>query len=153
MKNKGEFQNEQVIYECKPHWINLLIPIIFGILCTFGAIIGFIGGVSRIDFEEILADFFVLFIGFLIIAIPFLIIRTNKLVLTDKRIYGRTGILKVKKLSTPISKIQYVNIDKNMLGRIFGYADIKINAITGTYIFKKQSNAEEMQSAIMNTIK
>lgn len=153
MKNKEEFQNEQIIYECKPHLIRLLVPAIISSFCIFGSVVGFIGGISRFDFGEILADFIMLFVAFLITAIPFLIMKTNKLILTDKRLYGRTGIIKVQKLSVPVSKIQYVNLEKGIFGRILGYSDIKINAITGTYIFKKQSNAEEMQNAILNTIK
>lgn len=85
--------------------------------------------------------------------IPFWKIKSCRLVLMDKRVYGKTGIIKTKSLSVPLSKVQTVNIDKKLFGRIFGYADITIHCITGVYIFKKQSNAEGMQNAILNTIK
>ena len=82
-----------------------------------------------------------------------MLFRSNKLVLTDKRLYGKNGILKVQKLSVPVDKVQYVNINQGILGKILGYSDIKINAITGTYVFKKQKNSEEMQNAILNSMK
>jgi len=140
-------RTERTIYECKTHWIAMVIPAIVGLLFLFSGIVGMTGTKNK---ESA--------VGFLIIAIiaigfPFLRIKTNKLILTNKRIYGKTGIIRIQSLTSPIEKIQTVNIDKGLLGRVLGYADIKIHCITGVYIFKKQSNAEEMQNAILNTIK
>lgn len=145
---KKEELQEAVIYECKPHWIGLVIPSIISFFFTEASIMG----MTR-ESEDRMFFLVFLILSLSIFVIPFLSMKTNKLVLTDKRLYGRTGILKVKKLSVPVSKVQYINVDKGILGRFLGYADIKINAITGTYIFHKQSNAEEMQNAILNTIK
>lgn len=144
-KEKSEL-NEQTIYECKTHWIAMVIPSIITVffLAVFFNILLDGGGVKSFE---------ILIIAILIFGIPFLKIKTNKLVLTDKRIYGKTGIIKTQSLTSTVQKIQTVNIDKKLFGRILGYADITIHCITGVYIFKNQSNAEEMQNAILNTIK
>ena len=158
MKNKIE-PNENIVYKCKPHWCVLIWPAIISIL-TF--IISFIiilpsllidGFGSYAVIEGIISLLLCIVISICIFAIPFLKFKTNKLILTDKRIFGKVGIIKTTSLTAPISKIQTVNIHRGLFGRIFGYSDITIHCITGIYIFKKQTNAEEMQNLILNAIK
>ncbi len=145
---KNQVLDEKVIYECKAHWISLVFP---GFIC----VLTLISAITMLcDGSAGFGNFFGLVImAALIFGIPYLCVKSNKLVLTDKRLYGKNGILRVQKLSVPVDKVQYVNINQGILGKILGYSDIKINAITGTYVFKKQINSEEMQNAILNTIK
>lgn len=146
MKEKLE-ANEKIIFECKTHWIALLLPAFLSIFTLIMFIPAFLSKENRED------SFILLIMSILLFGIPYLRVRTNRLVLTDKRIYGKSGIIKTTSLTAPISKIQTVNIDKGILGRILGYSDLEIHCITGIYKFKKQSNAQEMQSAIINSIK
>lgn len=139
--------NEQTIYECKTHWIAMVAPVIIGLLFLVMGIIGLTGTKN----QQVAFSFLV--IGIICIGYPSLRIKTNKLVLTNKRIYGKTGIVKSQSLSSPVSKIQTVNIETSLLGKIFGYSTLTIHCITGVYIFKSQTNAKEMQGAILNTIK
>lgn len=139
--------NEQVIYQCKTHWIALIWPVIISLFF-------FLGFITMVTDKEMRSDSWValLFI-ILILGIPYIKLKSNQLVLTTKRIYGKTGIIKTHSLSSPISKIQTVNIETSFLGKILGYSDLTIHCITGIYHFKKQMNAIEMQNAIINTIK
>lgn len=145
---KNQTLDEKIIYECKPHWITLVWP---GFLAAMTIMADFSmlrdGSVGFGTFIELLI------FASLIFLIPWFVLKSNKLVLTDKRLYGKNGIIRVQKLSVPVDKVQYVNIKQGLLGKILGYSDIKINAITGTYVFKKQINSEEMQNAILNTMK
>lgn len=139
--------NEKIIYECKGHWTEMIGPAII-------AFFFFLGFIAMVTEDELRSDSWVSLLFFaLSLGLPYLRMRSNKLVLTDKRIYGKTGIIKTKSLSAPISKIQTVNINTSFMGRILGYSDLTIHCITGVYVFKKQSNAQEMQNAIINTIK
>lgn len=147
MAKENASVNEEKIYECKTHWVAMVIPVIVGLLFLLMGAVGMTGTQNKSVALVFLA------IGVISIGLPALKTKTNKLVLTDKRLYGRTGIIKTQSLSSPIQKIQTVNIDKKILGKILGYADITIHCITGVYVFKQQSNAEEMQNAILNTIK
>lgn len=147
MKNKIE-TNENVILEIKLHWCVLIIPAIISLFFTMGSIMGLIDNSKDWTFYIVF-----LIISLLIFVIPFLRFKTSKLILTDKRIYGRVGIIKTKTLSSPISKIQTVNVNKSVLGRIFGYSNLVIHCITGVYEFKTVKNAQDMQNAIINVIK
>lgn len=147
MKENTKEANEKVIYECKTHWMVLAKPMIIG---AFFFLL-FVTGVT--DKETRNFSFVFLISAILVFGIPYLRVKTNHLVLTDKRIYGKTGIIKTTSLTAPISKIQTVNIDRGPLGRVLGYSDLEIHCVTGIYRFKKQSNAQEMQNAIINVIK
>lgn len=140
-------ENENVVFECKTHWIVLLWPTIIAIFFF----LLFVTSISSVG--DLAYSLFLLALALLIFFIPFLRVKTDHLVLTDKQIYGKTGIIKTQSLSAPISKIQTVNINSSLLGRILGYSDLEIHCITGIYDFKKQSNAREMQNAIINAIK
>ena len=146
--NKGNVNTgEDIVYECKTHWIALLLP---SIIAIFFFLL-FITGLT--DAENRSYSFVFLVISLLSFGIPFLRVKTDHLVLTERQIYGKTGIIKTQSLSAPISKIQTVNINTSLLGRILGYSDLVIHCITGVYYFKKQANAKEMQNAIINAIK
>ncbi len=139
--------SEKELCKCKTHWSALLWPALLGIF-FFLLFISSLGNKDEIGYA-----FVFLFVAIITFGIPFLRIKTNNLVLTDKKIYGKTGILKTQSLTAPISKIQTVNINTGLLGKILGYSDLEIHCITGVYCFKKQSNAKEMQNAIINSIK
>lgn len=147
MKKLSNNPTEKIICESRTHWVALVIPAIIGIFFF----LMFIEAV--LDPESRSSSFIFLLIAILAFGIPFLNVKTNHLILTDKRIYGKTGIIKTQSLTAPISKIQTVNLNTGLLGRILGYSDLVIHCITGVYCFKKQANAKEMQNAIINTIK
>jgi len=127
------------------HWSILIFPAIIALLLCIIGLIGLLLGTQNKGFALIL-----LILGIIIFFIPFLEFKTSKLVLTDKRLYGKTGIIRVQTLTSPIQKIQTVNVEKSIMGKIFGYSDITINCITGIYVFKRQIDAEKMQNAILN---
>lgn len=145
-RNKNEL-NEQIICKCQTHWSVLIVPAIVSFFFLLASVMGIVDAAEDRMFGVVFA-----IISILIFVIPFLRLKTNQLVLTDKRIYGKTGIIKTQSLTAPIQKIQTVNLKKGIVGRIFGYSDITIHCVTGVYIFKKQVNAEEMQNAILNAV-
>ena len=107
-------ENENIVFECKTHWIVLLWPTIIAGFFFLMFIVGLF------DAEIRGASFSFLVMALLVFGIPFLRVKTDHLVLTDKQIYGKTGIIKTQSLSAPISKIQTVNINSSLLGRVLG---------------------------------
>ena len=144
MKVSEELKNEKIIFESKAHWM------LFVSKGTIAGLFFLFAFFNYLSSNEIGAAVTSLVIAALFIGLRIADVKSTRLILTDKRLWGRTGILRVKKLSVPVDKVQYVNIDTSVIGGILGYSTIKINAITGTYKFKRQKNAEEMQNAIIN---
>ena len=131
--------NETIIYECKPHWIVFIKPVILAILW----LLFFIATQDTVFF---------LFLFALSVAWPVLKIKTNCLVLTDKRVYARKGILGTSALTAPYAQINTVSLTRSLIGRVLGYGTLHIHCVTGVYKYAALCNPEEMQNAIINKI-
>lgn len=89
---------------------------------------------ERIEFETTyhwiifcnLRAIFTLFIA------PLLDRYSDEFVITNRRVIVKTGLISRKTLEMNISKIESVNVDQSILGRILGYGTIKIIGTGGT---------------------
>ncbi|PHO12561.1 hypothetical protein CPG38_06855 [Malaciobacter marinus] len=101
-------QDEKIVKEFKFHWI-LKVSVI---LLFLMAIITF--GVS------------------LLFAIPLLIkLLTTEQAVTNKRVVFKTGLISRKTEEMRLNKIETIEINQSVLGRILGYGSVKV---TGTGI-------------------
>jgi len=57
---------------------------------------------------------------------------TDEFVITNKRIIIKTGLIARKTVEMNLSKIETVNVDQSIFGRIFGYGKITIVGTGGT---------------------
>ena len=63
---------------------------------------------------------------------PFIRRKTDEFAITNRRIIIKTGLVGRKTLEMNLSKIESVNVDQGILGRILGYGTIRINGTGGT---------------------
>lgn len=73
-----------------------------------------------------LKGFFTLFIA------PALSRWSDEFVITNKRIICKTGLFSHKTLEMNLNKIESVNVDQSIFGRMFGYGTITIIGTGGT---------------------
>lgn len=57
---------------------------------------------------------------------------TDEFAITNKRVIIKTGLFSRKTFEMNLSKIESVNVDQSILGRILGYGTIKIVGSGGT---------------------
>lgn len=71
-------------------------------------------------------------------------------VITNKRLYARTGIVDIKDQVCDLSNISDVTVDPSVLGRIFDYADVRVQTFAGDQDFDLRGIAHpyEMRKAI-----
>lgn len=151
----GAKEKEKILYRCKPSKMKVAILLFLGGMFLFSGAVSIIPGIMGIfvlKFAPLLGAIACIFIGFGIWKFANYCLNMEQLILTDRRIYGKTGIVTKRTLSSPINKIQTVRIRKTLFGKMFGYSDLEIHCITGVYWFKKQKNAERMQKAIFDLI-
>lgn len=55
----------------------------------------------------------------------------KKLVVTNKRVFWRSGVLSSKERSIPLNRVTDINVQSGMIGRILGYGDIRIESAGG----------------------
>ena len=75
--------------------------------------------------------------------------RTD-VVVTDRRLYYRRGIIDVKDHMTDLGSITDVTIDPTIAGRIFGYANVRIQTKAGDddFVLKEIKDAYKMRQVI-----
>ena len=64
--------------------------------------------------------------------VPALARWSDEFVITSKRIICKTGIFSTRTLEMNLNKIESVNVDQSILGRMFGYGTITIIGTGGT---------------------
>lgn len=75
--------------------------------------------------------------------------RTDVMV-SDRRLYYRHGIIDIKDHVTDLGSITDVTVDPSILGRIFNYANVRIQTKAGDddFVLKEIGNAYEMRGVI-----
>lgn len=137
--------NDNIIIECKPHWIQLIIPLA---LCLFFIAFAF-QQLFSVGFDDFIICIVFDAVCFLI---SYIIFKSKTLKITDTSIVGRVGIIRTHKLVSPISKVQDVSVCSGILGKILGFSDVRIStAGTGgaEYVFKCVTNGSKLQNEFL----
>jgi uncharacterized membrane protein YdbT with pleckstrin-like domain len=69
---------------------------------------------------------------FTLFIMPFIDKHSDEFVITNKRVIIKTGLISRKTFEMNHSKIESVNVDQSILGRILGYGTIQIVGSGGT---------------------
>ncbi len=78
---------------------------------------------------------------------------TTELALTDKRMIGKTGIIKTESMDASLDKIQTVSVSSGLFGKIFGYGNVKISlASLESFRYQFVLDADEYKRLIMQRI-
>ena len=70
---------------------------------------------------------------------------TNKLYITNKRVYGSTGLIKKQELDMPIYKVNTITTSKGLLGSIMKYETVSIKSYGDGWTFPQVKNAQEIK--------
>lgn len=142
-------KGEKIIFKTKPHWSCIVAPCI---LFSMGWIM-FIAGIG---FQAMA----LVIIGFLIFAIAFFwglselfTMISSEYALTNRRIVTKTGLISRKTMEILLNKIETVNIDQNLTGRMFNYGNLNITGTGGAQDpFKGIAAAVEFRKRIYDQI-
>ena len=94
----------------------------------------------------------VVLIGFLTIWGAVIRMFTTELVLTNKRIYGKVGLINTKTLDTPLNKINTISVSNGLFGKIFGYGTLHITSSSGEYLLKGIKSPNVFRDSVMSEI-
>ena len=95
--------------------------------------------------------------GILIVWIPliwlilrFITYKKNEVILTNKRVVGKTGLINTTQMDSPLNMITSVAVNSGLMGKLIGYGTLQITTASTIYMFKFMSNADTLQQAIIN---
>ncbi len=110
---------EQVIYRTKLHWMVFGIPIIFaGITAVITLAVGY---------------FFLFFLLAIIwVVSSFISFKTSEFGVTNKRVLVKVGWIRRNSLETLLAKVEGIQVNQGILGRILNYGTIAVKGTGGT---------------------
>jgi len=114
---------ESILYHTKLHWVIFLWSIIWFIV----AIILFIGGGDAATAGGL---FILIAMGTGIIS--FINFKTSEFGVTNKRVIVKIGFIRRNSLEVLLSKIEGIQVNQGILGRIFGFGSIMVSGTGGT---------------------
>ena len=103
---------------------------------------------------KLVIDFFACCILIGLVWFPKDLIRffTTKLEITNKRLHGKTGLLNTNELDSPLNKINGIQVNQGIFGKIFNYGTIRITTASSLFEFNYITNPNEFKTILNNQI-
>lgn len=111
---------EHVVYRGQVHWIIYLPPVL---MVCFG--VPLIGVIERIGLVMAIA-------GLLAGAAAWVRQTTSEFAITNRRVIVKTGLLARRTIEINISRVESVQVDQDIFGRLFNYGAITVIGTGGT---------------------
>jgi len=120
---KNLMNGESLVYRTKLHWVVFLWPIIWFVL----AIVFFRSGGAGIE-----AGSLFILIAILTGVASFINFTTSELGITNKRVIIKVGFISRNSLEILLNKVEGIQVNQNILGRILGFGSIIVSGTGGT---------------------
>jgi uncharacterized membrane protein YdbT with pleckstrin-like domain len=122
---------EQIVYESRLHWLVYLRAIVLLALAVFVLIVAGFAGDKVAEALKILA----VLIGLLAVGSgfrAFLRRVTTEVAVTDHRVIFKSGLLSRHTIEMNRAKVESVDVDQTVLGRLFGYGTVIVRGTGGS---------------------
>ncbi len=130
---------EELIYLAKLHWIMLLRPIIS--LAVLSVIIGIVEQQRLFDYVPIIVPYkaiiyLVIFVVFVGLPMLNLLIKkwTTSIGITNQRVLFKKGLIAIELNGMPLSKIENIDSQQSIMGRILNFGTVTIKGSGSTPI-------------------
>jgi uncharacterized membrane protein YdbT with pleckstrin-like domain len=72
----------------------------------------------------------VLFVWVVLVARQVVRVLTTEIAITDRRVMSKTGVLRTEVKTTPLDKVNNVNVSQSLFGNTLDYGDIEVTTAT-----------------------
>ncbi len=151
-------KDEQVILKGKKSIFNAMPQIVWAIFMIVVMIVAN-ANIGKIESDgtaqiQLIVTVICLVIGLLPLLVKLLKLLFTDIAVTNKRVIGKTGVIRMESTDLPINKVDNVNIKATFWGRIFRYYTL---IITGSGVAKGVAyqgivNANQLKNAITDAI-
>ena len=116
---------EQILYRTGLHWQYLFPAFVFGGLFI-------LSGCLSILADSVKAGLIIAGLGFLMIYLSVISRRATEMVITDIRVIIKVGLFRIRTIEMMLSKIESIDVNQGLLGRMFGYGTIVLKGTGGS---------------------
>ena len=147
---------EVIVRQSQVHDGCLIVP---GIVLGFGILLGFFLLFSQmLHYLFYVGRIFMNFINiFTIVGLVWLIIRfiaykTNDLILTNRRVFGKIGLISTTQMQAPLNNVDAVSYSRGMMGKIIGYGTVQIVTTSSKFKFRFIRDGQTLYNDIFNQL-
>jgi uncharacterized membrane protein YdbT with pleckstrin-like domain len=147
--NKLLADDEKLVFDLKPHWIELLLPVFWTVVLAIAAYLAQMAAKDQPTTREVI--FVVALVLWLWLAlVPFLRWAFTDFVLTTDRLVTRTGVLAKHSKEIPLERINDVTFNQSVLQRMVGAGTLVIESAgeRGQETIRHVRNPEQVQLTI-----
>lgn len=119
---------ERIVYRSRSHWILFAAPILVALA---GIALGITLQLTAHDYWYVGAA--LVGVALILALPPTLRYLGSDFAVTDKRVLARRGLVRRDSLETLLSKIEGIDVEQNLWGRILGYGTLTITGTGGTH--------------------
>jgi uncharacterized membrane protein YdbT with pleckstrin-like domain len=118
---------ERIVHQARPHWVMFLAPLLLALTgLVLGALLEYTAGDYWYVGAGIAALAVLLALG------PFVRYATSEYAVTDKRVLARVGVFERRSVETLLTKVEAIEVEQDLAGRMLGYGNITITGTGGT---------------------
>lgn len=77
---------------------------------------------------------------------------TTKLIITNKRVNGKTGFINTNELDSPLNKINGVQVRQDLFGKMFNYGTVSITTASTVFNFDYIDKPNDFKAILNNQI-
>ncbi len=125
--------DESVLHAARLHWFIYLKAVLLLILALVCLVLASGSSEPGIEIPLWIGAAVLGFLGILSAAVAFIRQATTELVLTDRRVIFKTGLLKRHTMEMNRSKVETVGVDQSMLGRLLNYGTVIVRGTGGSF--------------------
>lgn len=124
-------EGEKVVLLGKVSWWTV-VPrtlLVIAVLAVAGVVAGMLGILAETLFWLVVIPV-LLVIWIALVARQVVVIMTTEVAITDRRVMSKTGVLRTEVKTTPLDKVNNVNVTRSLAGNMLDYGDIEITTAT-----------------------
>src|SRR3990170_2644979 len=130
--DKTLMEGEEVIARAHLHWV-IFVPTFFIDIIAFAFFV-WAAIVKERDLTIVLATVggVMLLISTILVLKALIAHKTSEFAVTNRRVLIKTGVIRRKSLEILLSKVEGIQVDQSILGRILNYGSIVVTGTGGT---------------------
>lgn len=91
-------------------------------------------------------------LGIIWLIIRYIGYKNNDLILTNKRVFGKCGLISTTQMQSPLSKIDSVSFTNGLVGKLIGYGTVRISTTSSNYKFRFIADGQTFYNDIFNQL-
>jgi uncharacterized membrane protein YdbT with pleckstrin-like domain len=139
--------DEKKLLTVRQHWLVLVLPGVIAVVVTAAAVAAAVYFPAYWWIAAIIAAIFIFNFVWMILQR-----KTNIWVITNLRVIDEYGVISSHSVESPLDKINNVQFDQSLWGRLFNYGDVTLQtaAEMGETVYRFLVHPKQVQTTIFN---